>query len=266
MIHLQGFIFFGTASRIVDEVRREAAAAGGRLRHLILDFANVQGLDGSALASFERLGHLTALQGTALAFAAMPPLVAGRLADLPRVPGAVVYTAPTLDDALSWREAEVLAGSSLADPPSLAAALTEEFENKEYASIFFGLLERAEFPLGSSMTLQGELSDDLLFIERGRASVAVTFKQGMPPRRVRTLAVGTMVGEIGFCLGLPRTATVIAEEPCRVLRLTRAAMQRLEAEHPAVALAFQRVVLRRVSKRLLNKDQLISALVLERAD
>ncbi len=83
--------------------------------------------------------------------------------------------------------------------------------------------------------------------------------------RVRTFGVGTMVGEIGFCLGLPRTATVTADGVCSVLRLTRRAMQRLEIEHPAAALAFQRAVLRRISERLLTKDELISALTLDRA-
>ena len=41
-------------------------------------------------------------------------------------------------------------------------------------------------------------------------------------------------------------------------------MRFLEVEHPAAALAFQRVVLRRLGKRLLDKDQLISALILDR--
>ena len=103
-------MFFGAASRVVAEVRRNLAAAFGDLRHLIPDFANVQGINGPALANFERLQRLAASDGVALAFAAMPPAVADLLADLSRLAGAAVHVAAMLDAALSWREAAVLAG------------------------------------------------------------------------------------------------------------------------------------------------------------
>ena len=266
VLHLQGFVFFGTANRVVDELRTEMNTAARRLRDVILEFANVQGVDGSALASFERLQRLAASERIVLTFANMPAQVASRLAELPPVPGAVVHVTPTLDAALRRREAAILAEAAPTDTAPLAAMLIDEFEHRTEAMAFLGLLKPTDFATGDLMMRQGELSDDLLFIERGQASVYVTFKAGAAPRQVRTLAVGTMVGEIGFCLGLPRTATITADGPCRALRLTRAAMERLEAEHPAVALAFQRVVLRRLGKRLLNKDQLIAALVLERAN
>ena len=41
-------------------------------------------------------------------------------------------------------------------------------------------------------------------------------------------------------------------------------MSRLENEHPAAALAFQRLVLHRLGNRILDKDKLISALVIDR--
>ena len=261
VLHLQGFVFFGTASRLIDVVRREIAAKPGKLRHLLLEFSTVQGIDGSALASFERLLRLVASERISLAFAAMPASVAVRLAGL----DAGIHITDTLDAALEWWEEAVLASLPTAQTPSLAALLTVEFDAPEQAAAFLSLLERAEFGPGEVLMHQGELSDDLLFIERGQASVTVQFSPGEGAMRVRTFGVGTMVGEIGFCLGLPRTATVTADGMCSVLRLTRLAMQRLEAEHPAAALAFQRAVLRRISERLLTKDELISALRLDRA-
>ena len=70
-----------------------------------------------------------------------------------------------------------------------------------------------------------------------------------------------MVGEVGFLLGLPRAVAVTAETDCRLLRLSRAALVRLEAEQPDAALALQRVVMRLLSLRLLDKDQLVAALM-----
>lgn len=54
--------------------------------------------------------------------------------------------------------------------------------------------------------------------------------------------------ELGFTLGVPRTA-----------------MDRLENEHPVVAREFHLMMVRRLSKRLIDRDQLISALAMGRS-
>ncbi len=64
VLHLQGFIFFGTASRLVPAVRDEIAALPGRSRHLVLDFANTDGIDGSALYSLSGSSGLRCMNGS----------------------------------------------------------------------------------------------------------------------------------------------------------------------------------------------------------
>ncbi len=264
VLHLHGFIFFGTANRLVQAARDEIAAQPGRLRHLVVDFSGVDGIDGSALYNLERLQQVAAAERIALVLTSLPAAVAARLAALPPLPGAEFQIAGTLDEGLDWGEERILAGRTGSAPSSLAELLSAELDDPASVSALIGVLQPQEVPAATVLMRQGDLSDDLFFIESGRASILVRFADARE-LRVRSYGAGTMVGEIGFVLGLPRTATVRADQPCKLLRLTRDAMDRLQAEHPAAALDFQRAIIRRLSKRLVDKDQLISALVLGRA-
>ena len=259
VMHLQGFIFFGTANRLVGDIRQELDREPGRLRFLVLEFGDVHGIDGSALAGFERLGRMAKAGGFALVFAAMARDVAARLLPPPGAPPAAIVA--TLDEALERCEEALLSGLGPHPSPSFSDVLASALGGPGALRPLLDALRAEDVPAGAVMMRQGELSDDLLFIETGQASVSVRFGDGEPVR-VRSFGSGAMVGEIGFCLGLPRTATVRADRPCRVHRLTRPAMERLQAEHPAAALAFQRMIIQRLGGRLLDKDQLIGALML----
>lgn len=107
---------------------------------------------------------------------------------------------------------------------------------------------------------QGELSDDLMFIESGRVSIILR-PAGAPEVRARSIGVGSMIGEIGFLLGEPRTATVRAETDCRIRRLTRARLDWIEREDPELGFAFHRAMAQLLAHRLIDKDGMIGALM-----
>ena len=210
------------------------------------------------MAGFERLGRMAEAGGFSLVLTAMAPDVAMRL---PWPPDAV---AATLDEALERCEDALLSGLGSRPSPSLADMLMSGLDDPVDLQPLLGVFQPEDVPAGAVLIRQGDLSDDLLFIENGQASVSVQFRSGTPVR-VRSFGSGAMVGEIGFCLGLPRTATVRADRPCRIQRLTRPALQRLEADRPATALAFQRLIIQRLGGRLLEKDQLIGALMMSQS-
>lgn len=60
----------------------------------------------------------------------------------------------------------------------------------------------------------------------------------------------TIIGEIGFYLGQLRTATVIAEEPSLIYRLSKDALTQLEAAHPNVAMALHKFLAEKTAKRV----------------
>jgi SulP family sulfate permease len=71
---------------------------------------------------------------------------------------------------------------------------------------------------------------------------------------------GTCVGEIGFYLGTPTSASVICEGPVSALRLSLSQLRSLEEEDPQAALLLHRLVARRLAQRLLSTNQLAAAL------
>ena len=75
-----------------------------------------------------------------------------------------------------------------------------------------------------------------------------------PPRArgsaLRTLRPGVVVGEIALYTGVPRTADVVAEAPSVVLRISREAIARIEAEEPELAAALHRWLATTLAERL----------------
>jgi SulP family sulfate permease len=262
VLHLQGFLFFGTANRLLEDVRAEIAAMPGRMRFLILDFQNVDGIDGSALSSFGRIQLLAAAEGIALVLTAVPPGVAKRLRTLRPATGAQLRRFETLDQGLEWSEearlADLQRGVTVA--PTIEDELGAMFGHPGVAARFIGRLDPRMVPEGTVLIQQHDRSDELMFVESGRVSINLQLPDGSE-YRVRTMGMGAMIGEIGFLLGEPRTATVRADTACRVLCLTRAMLGRIERDDPDLGFAFHRAMAQLLAHRLIDKDGMIAALM-----
>jgi len=66
---LQGFLFFATAYKVLEEIRGQHAAGkarGSPLAYVLLDFQGVVGVDGSAISVFEKLRRFGAREGITL--------------------------------------------------------------------------------------------------------------------------------------------------------------------------------------------------------
>ena len=81
-------------------------------------------------------------------------------------------------------------------------------------------LEPRDVAPGEALIQQGQEVADVYFLERGRLTVQFLRPDG-GSMRLRTMASGTVVGEVAMYLGGPRTASVVADEPSRVYRLSR---------------------------------------------
>lgn len=260
VLYLQGFLFFGTADRLLREIRDRLDSAAG-IRALILDFGDVDGVDSSAISSLRRIAEIGVGRGVDVVFCAVPPVVSERLGATASAQ-AHFRIVPSLDQALEGCEEDALGAScgARAECATLAESLAREFRDPALAEAILDRVTSLDVPAGGLLMEQGQASDDLLFIERGRAAVFTAFGD-KGPLRVRTLVAGTMVGELGFYLDTPRMATIRAETDCRVARIARADLKRLEDERPQAALEFLRFVTQRLCQRIQDKDQLIEGLV-----
>ncbi len=82
---------------------------------------------------------------------------------------------------------------------------------------------------------------------------------GRPNLRLRTTTAGTVIGEIGLVQGGRRTATAIAESPCRVVGVDRAALARMERERPDLALSLQRFLILELAGKVADTNLLLEA-------
>jgi SulP family sulfate permease len=156
-----------------------------------------------------------------------------------------------LDEALEWRENHLLENTDLPRYTSrtLRTVLTEHFKDGFKADILLQYLTRIELLSGTKIIQQNEVAYDLFFIESGRISTYLE-QEGRAPMRLETMVDDTMVGEIGFYLGQLRTATVIADEPSIVYRLSTDALAQMEKEHPVVAMALHRLIVEKTANRI----------------
>ena len=88
-----------------------------------------------------------------------------------------------------------------------------------------------ELDLGEGATLirEGERGREFLVIVNGTVSVT---KRG---KKIRDLGAGAFIGEIALISDVPRTATVTATSPVRLLVVTDRAFRGLIEEMPSIA-------------------------------
>ena len=83
---------------------------------------------------------------------------------------------------------------------------------------------------------------------------------GKAPVRLETIGGGRSVGEIGFYLGIPRTAAVIANERSVVYCLSRANLEEIEKTDPEAAHALHRIVVHVLGQRVRHLTGVVDAL------
>ena len=243
ILRVNGFVFFGTASGLLDRIRERVDA--GSLRYLVIDLGRVTGMDSSAVLSFRQVVQLAETHGFELVFTGAPDRVRAQLrrGGVDTVDGMVRFE-PDLDHGLEWCEDGLLAADPAIAEPGEAVDVLRELPDGVRP-----LLERQPLAKGEVLIHQGAAPDDLFVLESGRLRIEMVTPDG-DRMRLRSVTPGVVVGEVALYLGGVRTADVVAETPSVVLRLGRAAIDRLEAEQPEVAADLHRWLATTLAERL----------------
>ena len=227
MLLLQGYLFFGSANRLYSRVREELRRGEtGDRRFLILDFGLVSGIDSSAIVSFTKIARAAAAAAADLLLTGLSPGVEKALRGAGLLDGAAsrIRTFADVDRAMEWCEGETLeTGRSSRDARLVTREwhewLADELGNAALADLLATYLEKVDRPSGEHVCHQGEPSDAIYFVESGRISILLE-REGGAPVRLRTMTGRTVIGEIGFYLGEPRSASVVADDPSIIHSLT----------------------------------------------
>jgi SulP family sulfate permease len=267
ILTLQGYLFFGTTNSLLTHVReRLHDPARSRVRFLVLDFRLVSGMDSSAAFSFIRLRQLAEAQHVLLVFTSLPPALQHQLerSGFPPLPDAHCWLFSTLDYGIEWCENHLLADASgaVSQPLPLTQQLTHRLPAPVDAATLMQYFEPLHLQAGEVLIGQGDSSDALYWIESGQVSMLWKLPDGQQ-RRLLTMGAGTMVGALGFYLGMPQTASVITDQPITYFRLTRDALHEMKRRDPALASALDELIIHLLAERLMNLNNKTTVALLQ---
>lgn len=263
VLELNGFLFFGTANAILERIRERLNSTEEKpLGFLILDFRRVTGIDSSAVFSLSKTKYLAETAGFTMVFTHLSAEKQEELARNGLAADEHLRFFPDLDRGMEWCEDELLEQDQVTRkhiPITLHMQLADSGFKKEYSNRLKPYLEAIRLEPGDYLMRQGEKSDGLFFIEVGRVSVYIELADGRQ-MRIKTLDMGTIIGELGLYLNVPRSASVTADAPTRVYRLTAEALEKMKTEDPELVIAFNELMVRLVAERLIASNGEIAAL------
>lgn len=251
ILELQGFIFFGTANRILGRAKLLLDGSTPP-RYLILDLRRVTGVDSSAVAILERLALLAHDRGLMIVLTGLSETPAAQFEDLVAAQSGVIRVHPDLDHGVAWCEEELLAEAGRAQPTS------QPLPPDLHRSLADYLVEDSFAP-GQLLMRQGDPSPGIFLIRSGRATVYIDGADGQRVR-LRTLLSGTVLGEISLYRNEPCTATVVADEECGVSHLSPQRFAELCDRDPRVAAELHAFVARTLAGRVSYANRAIRAL------
>jgi SulP family sulfate permease len=227
--NLRGYIFFGSANRIVDTVLDDSTAENQELQAIVMDMSHVTGIDISALNKFSQIKKVCEARNTLLIYAAVPLELKNKMM---AVNGANQGSVDELffdqvDFAIEFLEEKTLEkNGSTTESISVDEVLFDLIKNKEKVSLIVNALKRLEYRKGDCIFSQGDENDGFYILESGalHASVEVNQKQ----LRVKKFRAGSLVGELSAYLrSKSRTATIVADQDSIVYHLSLTDYNRL---------------------------------------
>lgn len=260
ILTLQGFLFFGSIQRVLENVReRMAAKDTEKMKYLVVDFRQVKRLDSTAVFGMTRLKQLAEASHLAMAWSDLDDTILNQLkqANLVQKDSVSFSVQPTLDHALEWCEnmllAKVKEQETIDFGKSILTSLNRSFPGirriKDY-------MEKAEIEQGDYFIKQGDPSNDLVFIESGLVTVEFEMANGNKVR-LRSVKSGATLGEIAMYLGGLRSASVKAEQPSTIYRLSKDSLKKMQKEDPALAALLHEWIARTLAERLAENNRLI---------
>ena len=254
---LQGFIFFGTADKLITAIRnRIMELEGSKFDFLVLDFHHVSQLDTSAIVTFSKLAQLS----DRIAFH-----IIISSADEKSVKQLVKHGFFTFDDqplerhykeqldtAVDWCEQRILSDLNLNDEEQnlklhdVLGRIAFEETDVNLLSDFFVVENRKA---GEYLFKEGDSGESLYFV--GSGTVVVVLKIPRQAEQIlRKYKAGAILGEMAIYTGANRTASVRIESDACLYRLDKEKLEEMSRRFPASTAALNTYIVKVLSERL----------------
>lgn len=258
---LQGFLFFGTAHNFYTLIKEQLEDKDDDVRHLILSFRHVSGIDASAEQILQKIFYAADKHNCTVSTIELPKRDQIRVSRLlHRSPALIAdqnYAA--IYDAMEAIEESMLRERAFDEIGSLQRWLELRFEDDEVAAQLFKILQPEEYVDGEVICRQGEDADEIYFLDRGRVDVVSHDVPGQT-FRIYSYMRHTMLGEMGFVRRETRSADLIARGTTVIYTLSRETYERLEKAHDPSVDALLHLISVTLSDRIISANRTIGEL------
>ncbi len=246
---LDGYLFFGTASKLRNEVRALLDTRPPP-RRVILDFTRVSGIDASAMQSLAKIAGDCDARDVALDCTGMDPDDARQL-NATCAAGMAPTMHATLDSALEAAEAGLLTDRPEPVESDETRAILQELErlaDTQSAAVLW-----MDCPAGTRLITRGAAERDLYLLREGllRAEVEGPKNEML---RVAAFRPGAIIGELAHYADLPRTADIVCDTASRLLRVN---IEELSRTDPGLAGRVHDQVARVLARRVATMTALL---------
>ncbi|MBU1765210.1 MAG: cyclic nucleotide-binding domain-containing protein [Alphaproteobacteria bacterium] len=263
VLELQEYLFFGTAEQVVAAVRRRLQDQHRpTLRHAIVDFRRVSGMDAAAAAAFVKIRNLLAEAGAELLLSGLSSESQATLRrnGLGEPHGPALRLEPDLDHAIEYCEQNLLQDIAREETwQDIEDYFVQTIGPSARLKDLVASMEEIRLQPGDRFIRAGEPGEDLFLLWTGRAKVEAVLANGKR-LRLRTVKPGVVLGEIAIYRGGARTADVVAEVPSTVYRLARRQLLYLEQADPELALLVHRLCATTLAERLTIANRVVQSL------
>jgi sulfate permease, SulP family len=265
ILRLHGFIFFGTSQSLVNHVNgRIKDSERKKLHSLILDFQHVSALDSSAVFSFIRLRQLADTHQFHLILTDLNQETKNKLARARfSEQDEWIHFFPGLDYGMEWCESNLLleeGGSAILRVGTLPAQLKKMLPSQEQVDRFMKYLEKEEVRQYHIVINKGDPPDSMYFVDSGELTTRLETSKGKFIR-LSHQGGGTMVGEMGLFLKQSRTATVVADKPSVLYKLSLNNYNHMMQDDPELAFHLHQWIGRVLSVRLAENNHTLETLL-----
>ncbi|WP_256807628.1 SulP family inorganic anion transporter [Bradyrhizobium sp. Bra64] len=233
-LNLQSYLFFGSANRLYQHVKR-LLRERPECRYLLFDFKLVTGVDSSAAYSFAQIKRSAGDLGVELILVHLSA-AAEKVLRASDFVGEGVTIIPELDRALEWCENELI--SQHRELAQEEASLRDWFArilgSEDDADELIRRCHRIEVEAGEVIVEAGAPADSMHFILEGRVGIMIPADDDRTTR-VRSLGRYTTIGEMGLVSNTPRSATIQAEVDSVLYVLNTHQFDAIKTEDPALS-------------------------------
>jgi len=261
ILPLQGFIFFGSANRLLERIKLHLQSQNEKnLKYLVFDFKQVTGVDSSTINSFNKLRILAELDNFQVLFCNLTPEIISQF----EVEGLFTDSMDLflkfddLDHGMEWCEEQIISETIIGSNKQKEEIDEIKLFEEKFADLLI-YFESKDISQNTTIIEQGSDPDGLYFIKSGR--ITVELRSSNNKIRLKSMSTGTVVGEVSLYLKTQATASVISNTACKTYFLSHENFEKLNKETPERAAELHTYIVKLLSDRLAKSNATIQALM-----